>query len=241
MAHQGGRNRADFVTSIKQSEQTKWLEIERSSPGGGRMTEEAIQFLTSTDKRLGLLIKRVGPCYLKPKTRRSPFESLVQSVAYQQLNGTAAATILGRVKALYPNKRFPTPEDLLATPDEKLRAAGLSRAKTAAIKDIATKTLEGIVPTSRTISKLSNEQIIERLTIVRGVGPWTVEMLLIFTLGRTDVLPVTDYGVRKGFALTYGWKELPSPKELLEFGERWRPHRTTAAWYFWRAVDQNGE
>jgi len=201
------------------------------------MTEEAIQFLISCDKRLGRLIQQVGPCSLKPKKRRSPFESLVQSVAYQQLNGTAAATILGRVKALYPNRRFPTPEDLLATPDEKLRAAGLSRAKTAAIKDIAQKTLDGIVPTSRTISKLSNEEIIERLTTVRGVGPWTVEMLLIFTLGRTDVLPVTDYGVRKGFAKTYGWKELPTPKELLEHGERWKPHRSTAAWYFWRALE----
>jgi 3-methyladenine DNA glycosylase/8-oxoguanine DNA glycosylase len=201
------------------------------------MTEEAIQFLTSCDKRLGRLIQQVGPCSLKPKKRRSPFESLVQSVAYQQLNGTAAATILGRVKALYPDRRFPTPEDLLATPDEKLRAAGLSRAKTAAIKDIAQKTLEGIVPTSRTISKLSNEEIVERLTTVRGVGPWTVEMLLIFTLGRTDVLPVTDYGVRKGFAKTYGWKELPTPKELLEEGEKWKPHRSTAAWYFWRALE----
>src|SRR5215467_5701262 len=128
------------------------------------MTEEAIQFLTSTDKRLGSLIKRVGPCYLKLRKRRSPFQSLVQSVAYQQLNGTAAATILGRVKALYPNKKFPTPEDVLATPDEKLRSAGLSRAKTAAIKDIAKNTIAGIVPTSRAISKLSNEEIIERLT-----------------------------------------------------------------------------
>jgi len=201
------------------------------------VTEEALKFLTSSDKRLGTLIERVGPCHLKPKKRRSPFESLVQSVAYQQLNGTAAATILGRVKALYPNKRFPSPEDLIGTPDEKLRAAGLSRAKTAAIKDIARKTLEGIVPTSRAIVKMSNEEIIERLIAVRGVGPWTVEMLLIFTLGRTDVLPATDYGVRKGFAMTYGWKDLPTPKELLAHGERWKPHRTTAAWYFWRALD----
>jgi DNA-3-methyladenine glycosylase II len=125
----------------------------------------------------------------------------------------------------------------LITPEEKLRGAGLSRAKVAAIKDIAAKTIEGVVPTRRAISKMTELEIIERLTTVRGVGPWTVEMLLIFTLGRTDVLPTTDYGVRKGFALTYGWKELPTPRELLEFGERWRPHRTTAAWYFWRALD----
>src|ERR1051326_7549370 len=128
------------------------------------MTEEAIAYLTSNDERLGWLIQRVGPCRLNPKKRRSPFESLVQSVAYQQLNGTAAATILGRVKALYPNKRFPSPDDILSTPDEKLRAAGLSRAKTAAIKDIARKTIEGIVPTSRAIVEMSNEDIIERLT-----------------------------------------------------------------------------
>jgi 3-methyladenine DNA glycosylase/8-oxoguanine DNA glycosylase len=161
----------------------------------------------------------------------------VESVAYQQLNGTAAATILGRVKALYPQRRFPTPEDVLSTPDERLRGAGLSRAKTAAIKDIAKQTLAGVVPASRAISSLSDAEIIERLTVVRGVGPWTVEMLLIFTLGRPDVLPVTDYGVRKGFALTYRWKELPTPGELREFGERWRPYRSTAAWYFWRALE----
>jgi DNA-3-methyladenine glycosylase II len=205
------------------------------------MTEEAIEYLTSNDKRLGLLIKRVGPCRLKPKKRRSPFESLVQSVAYQQLNGTAAATILGRVKALYPTRSFPTPEDLLATPGERLRAAGLSRAKVAAIKDIAAKTLEGVVPAARAIAKMTNDEIIERLTTVRGVGPWTAEMLLIFTLGRTDVLPVTDFGVRKGFAVTYGWKELPTTKELLEYGEKWKPHRTTAAWYFWRALELKPE
>src|SRR5256885_4421700 len=128
------------------------------------MTEEAIEYLRSNDKQLGLLIKRVGPCRLKPKKRRSPFQSLVQSVAYQQLNGTAAATILGRVKALYPNRRFPTPEDILATSDKRLRAAGLSRAKVAAIKDIAAKTLEGIVPTGRAIVKMTNAEIIERLT-----------------------------------------------------------------------------
>jgi DNA-3-methyladenine glycosylase II len=201
------------------------------------MTKEALQHLTKNDKVLGRLIRRVGPCQLKPKSRRSPFESLVQSVAYQQLNGTAAATILGRVKALYPRRRFPTPEDLLNTPDERLRVAGLSRAKTAAIKDIAAKTLSGIVPSSSAIARMSEEDIVTQLTSVRGVGPWTVEMLLIFTLGRPDVLPVTDYGVRKGFALTYGWKDLPRPKELLQFGERWRPHRTTAAWYFWRALE----
>jgi len=200
------------------------------------MTEEALQHLSKIDKILGRLIRQVGPCRLKPK-RRSPFEALVRAVVYQQLNGTAAATILGRVKGLYPGRRFPRPEDLLNTSDEKLRAAGLSRAKTAAIKDIAAKSQIGLVPSSSAIARMSEQQIVDCLMEVRGVGPWTVEMLLIFTLGRPDILPVTDYGVRKGFALTYGWKELPHPKELLEFGERWRPHRTTAAWYFWRALE----
>lgn len=200
------------------------------------MFESAIEHFKATDKVLSELIRQVGPCTLKQR-KRSPFEALVQSVTFQQLNGTAAETILGRVKALYPGQRFPGPEDLLATPDERLRAAGLSRAKIAAVKDIAAKTLAGAVPTSRAIASMSNEAILERLTIIRGVGPWTVEMLLIFTLGRADVLPVTDYGVRKGFARTYGWKDLPTPGELLELGEPWRPYRTTAAWYFWRALE----
>jgi DNA-3-methyladenine glycosylase II len=201
------------------------------------MNASALKHLSSADKVLARLIKKVGPCTLKPRSRRAPFQALVIAVTHQQLNGTAAQTILKRVLALYPGKRFPTPDDLLATSDERLRAAGLSRAKTAAIKDIAAKTIAGIVPGTRAIVKMSNEEILERLTTVRGVGPWTVEMLLMFTLGRLDVLPVTDYGVRKGFAVTYGWEELPTPKELLAHGERWRPHRSTAAWYLWRALE----
>ena len=201
------------------------------------MTAEAIQHLCEADRILAKLIRKVGPCTMKPKSRRAPFEALVRAVTFQQLNGTAAETILKRVIALYPGKRFPTPEDLLATHDERLRGAGLSRAKTAAVKDIAAKTIAGVVPTSRQIIKMTNEEIVERLITVRGVGPWTVEMLLMFTLGRLDVLPVTDYGVRKGFAVVYGRSELPTPKELLDHGERWRPHRSTAAWYLWRALE----
>jgi DNA-3-methyladenine glycosylase II len=201
------------------------------------MSAEAIKHLTKADRVLGRLIKKVGPCGWKPERRRSPFESLVQAVTHQQLNGIAAKAILGRVKALYPDRAFPSPEDLLATPDEKLRAAGLSRAKIASIKDIAAKTLEGIVPTSRAIARMENDAIITRLTGIRGVGPWTVEMLLMFKLGRTDVLPATDFGVRKGFALIYELEDLPAPKDLLEHGERWRPYRSFAAWYLWRALD----
>jgi DNA-3-methyladenine glycosylase II len=201
------------------------------------MFHEAVQHLRKADRTLARLIDKVGPCTLKPKRRRSPFEALVQAVTHQQLNGTAAATILKRVISLYPGRRFPAPADLLATADERLRGAGLSRAKAAALKDIAAQTLAGVVPTARAIAAMSDAEIRERLTSVRGVGPWTVEMLLIFTLGRRDVLPATDYGVRKGFALTYGGRDLPTPNELLEYGERWRPHRTTAAWYLWRALD----
>lgn len=201
------------------------------------MTPEALAHLSRADKILGRHIRKIGPCGLSPQTRRPPFQALVRSITFQQLNGTAAQTILNRVLALYPGKKFPTPEDILKTPDEKLRAAGLSRNKLAAIKDVAEKTIAGIVPDSRTIRKMPNEEILERLTSVRGVGPWTVEMLLMFTLGREDVLPVTDFGVRKGFSILYGLKELPTPNDLLAHGERWRPHRTTAAWYLWRAVD----
>ena len=200
------------------------------------MNAEAVRHLCATDKILARLIKKVGPCTLKPK-RRQPFQALVTAVTHQQLNGTAAMTILKRVIAIYPGKHFPTPADVLATPDERLRAAGLSRAKTAAIKDLADKTLSGVVPTLRAVSKMSDAELIERITSVRGVGPWTVEMLLMFTLGRPDVLPATDFGVRKGFAVTYGLAELPKPKDLLAHGELWRPHRTTAAWYLWRALE----
>lgn len=201
------------------------------------MLPQAIEHLSRSDKILARLIKKIGACQWQPRRHRSPFETLVTSVAHQQLNGTAAQTILGRVKALYPGRRFPSPDDLLATPDEKLRAAGLSRAKIAAIKDISAKTLDGVVPDSRAIVRMENEAIIERLTSIRGVGPWTVEMLLIFKLGRPDVLPATDFGVRKGFALTYKLKDLPKPAELLAHGERWRPYRSIAAWYLWRALD----
>jgi 3-methyladenine DNA glycosylase/8-oxoguanine DNA glycosylase len=201
------------------------------------MNEEALRYLSNADKTLAKLIRKVGPCTLKPERNCSPFQSLVRSVAYQQLTGKAAATILGRVKNLFPEKLFPEPRDLLNTPDEHLRAAGLSRAKIAAVKDIAAKTLDGIVPDAKTIRKMSDAKILERLTSIRGVGPWTVEMLLMFRLGRPDILPATDYGVRKGFALTYQFEELPSPKELLDYGERWRPHRTTASWYMWRALE----
>jgi DNA-3-methyladenine glycosylase II len=201
------------------------------------MNRAAIQYLRKVDRALAKIIAHVGPCPLAPRRGIQPWQALVRSVAYQQLNGTAAETIFNRFLALFPGTKFPTPEQIIAAPVEKLRSAGLSGAKTAAIKDIAAKTIAGIVPDRRAIARMSDVEIIERLTVIRGVGPWTVEMLLMFTLGRPDVLPVTDYGIRNGFALIYGAKDLPAPAEILAHGERWRPHRTVAAWYLWRAVD----
>ena len=183
------------------------------------------------------LIREHGKCALVPEKRRSPFQSLVLAVAHQQLNGTAANTILSRFRKLFPGRKFPRPENLAKVTDAQIRACGFSFAKIKAIRDIAEKTLSGVVPTPRQIVKLPDHEIIARLTEVRGVGRWTVEMLLIFQLGRTDVLPVDDFGVRNGFRVAYKKREMPKPKALLKFGERWRPHGTTAAWYLWRAAD----
>jgi DNA-3-methyladenine glycosylase II len=201
------------------------------------MTAAALQHLAAADPVMRRLIREHGKCALVPEKRRSPFQSLVQAVAHQQLNGTAAETILTRFKKLFPGRRFPRPEDLAQVTDPQLRACGFSFAKIKAIRDLAGKTLSGHVPDSRQIVRLPDEEIIGRLTEVRGVGRWTVEMLLIFQLGREDVLPAGDFGVRNGFRLAYRRRVLPAPGELLKFGERWRPHATTAAWYLWRAAD----
>jgi DNA-3-methyladenine glycosylase II len=183
------------------------------------------------------LIARSHRYNITPALSIRPFDALAESIAYQQLSGKAAATIFGRVRALYPKRKWLDPEQLLATPDETLRAAGLSRAKTAALKDLAAKTIDGTVPAGRALIRMSDDEIITRLTAVRGIGRWTVEMLLLFDLGRPDVWPVDDYGVRKGFAKTFGRRKLPTPKQLMKFGEKWRPYRSMAAWYFWRALD----
>ena len=201
------------------------------------MNKKAATHLSKVDKTLARLIRKAGVTSPTIPRTEHPYRTLVEAVAHQQLTGKAAKTILGRVKALYPGKAFPSPKDLIATPDRKLRAAGFSRAKVASVKDIAAKTLEGIVPGHRALAKLTDTEIIERLTSIRGVGQWTVEMLLIFRLGRPDVLPATDFGVRKGYALTYRKREMPTPKELLAYGARWAPHRSSAAWFLWRACD----
>lgn len=184
------------------------------------------------------IITRIGPCQLVPKGRRTPFESLARAIAFQQLNGRAAEAILKRFIKLFPARRFPKPDDLSQVPDEVIRGAGFSHGKIAAIRDLAAKTISGVVPTTAHIRTMSDQEIIERLTEVRGIGQWTVEMLLIFQLGREDILPANDFGVRRGFMLAYGLPEMPKPKEILEHGERWRPYRTVASWYLWRVADQ---
>ena len=199
--------------------------------------DHAHRHLSASDPRLAALIVRSRRYEIKPAVSVRPFDALAESIAYQQLSGKAAATIFGRVRALYPKRKWLDPEKLLATPDEKLRAAGLSRAKTAALKDLAAKTIDGTVPSGRALSRMSDDEIVARLTTVRGIGRWTVEMLLLFDLGRPDVWPVDDYGVRKGFAKIFGKRKLPTPKQLMKFGEKWRPYRSVAAWYFWRALD----
>jgi DNA-3-methyladenine glycosylase II len=199
--------------------------------------KRAINHLAESDPRFAALIARVRRFDVVAQPLVRPFDALAESIAYQQLSGKAAATIFGRVRALYPKRKWLDPKLVLATSDEALRACGLSRSKVAALKDLAAKTLDGTVPSARALAGMSDEEIIERLTTVRGIGRWTVEMLLLFELGRLDVWPVADYGVQKGFAKTFGHRKLPTQKQFLKIGEKWRPYRSVAAWYFWRALD----
>ncbi len=166
------------------------------------------------------------------------FVALAEAIVYQQLSGKAAATIYARLCALFPRAHEgPTPRQILRATEERLRSAGLSRTKTLSLKDLARRTAAGELPTLAETRKMDNDAIIERLTAVRGIGRWTVEMLLMFRLGRPDVLPVDDYGIQKGFAAAFKKRELPSPKEVARRGERWKPYRTLASWYLWRAAE----
>jgi DNA-3-methyladenine glycosylase II len=199
-------------------------------------TELVIRELSRIDRRLAKIIRRVGCFPTKKQKPQPPFASLLQSIVYQQLAGKAAATIFGRVKALGASG-FPTPEEILRIDKTQLRSAGLSRQKIAAVKDLAAKTLEGTVPPLSKLRRMSEEKIHERLTQVRGIGEWSVQMFLMFRLGRPDVLPIHDLGIRKGFQIVYGHEDVPKPQAILEYGERWRPYRSIASWYLWRAVD----
>ncbi len=185
----------------------------------------------------GSLIRAVGACKLAAPEDCHPFQVLAQAIAHQQLNGTAANTILKRLVDSCGRGTFPTPHQVLKASAQSLRAAGFSFSKVAALKDLAAKTVAAVVPDGAALMQLSDEEIIARLTQVRGIGRWTVEMLLIFQLRRPDVLPVDDFGVRAGFRAAYGLARMPRPKPLALWGERWRPFRTTAAWYLWRALE----
>ena len=205
----------------------------------------ALEQLTAADAKLGALIERVGPFALRVKSTHSPFEALLEAILFQQLHANAARAILGRLLTLFCDLH-PQPELLLAVPDEMLRAAGLSRGKLLALRDLAAKTLDGTVPSLAHIRRMPDEEIIERLSRVRGIGTWTAEMLLIFRLGRPDVFPGTDYGIRKGYLLTFGKTRkgepitaamLPKPEQMQRRAARWKPWRSVASWYLWRACE----
>jgi len=200
----------------------------------------AMDTLSAKDPRLAPLIKETQEFRIERGDAESPYEVLVEAITHQSISGKAAATIFGRVKALGSNGSIPTPREMLKLRKPALRKAGLSGAKILAMKDLAQKAIDGVVPTLEEAYKLSDEELVKRLVSVRGIGAWTVEMFLIFRLGRPDVLPIHDLGVRKGWAITYGKKYMPNPKELLAFGERWRPYRTVASWYMWRACQRAG-
>lgn len=202
----------------------------------------AEKHLSKADPVLCRLIREHGRLSIgEEELRQTPFESLARAIANQQLSGRVADVILGRFVKLFPGKRFPAAKDLAAVTDEEIRTAGFSWAKIAALRDLAAKVIDGTVPTTARIHKLSDEEIIKRLTAVRGVGQWTVEMLLIFKVGRPDVLPVDDLGVRQGFTLAYGVAEPVRPKALREYGERWRPYRTVVTLYLWRVMKAAGQ
>jgi DNA-3-methyladenine glycosylase II len=200
----------------------------------------AVKHLCAEDENLRLLVEATVPFELKDDGITSPYEALLEAITHQSISGKAAATIFARIKALGSNGKVPTPQEILKVRKPVLRKAGLSNAKILAVKDLAKKTIEGVVPSLEAAREIPDEELVKRLTSVRGIGAWTVEMFLIFRLGRPDVLPIHDLGVKKGWSITYGKKHMPTPKQLLAFGERWRPYRTVASWYMWRACHKAG-
>lgn len=199
-------------------------------------SDPAIEFLSRLDDDWAKLIATVGKYDLALQSHREPYEALVRAIAHQQLHSRAAEAILGRLVALFPESGFPQPREMLAANDEILRSCGFSASKILAIKGIASGAIEGVVPSSIEAQTLSDDELIRRLVTLRGVGRWTVEMLLIFTLGRTDVLPVDDFGVREGWRKLKSLPVQPKPRELAEIGNRWSPYRTAAAWYLWQSA-----
>ena len=197
---------------------------------------DALQHFRKNDSVLAALIDEVGDFKLEKRSNLIPFEALLQSIVYQQLSGHAAASILNRVLNIYGDL-YPSPQELLDTDDERLRNCGLSRSKILAVNDLAEKTIQGLLPSQSEIKGMDSEKIIDAFSQVRGIGRWTVEMLLIFNLGHSDILPTTDLGIRRGFSVAYDLQDLPEPKHLLKHGEKWKPYRSIASWYLWQAAD----
>jgi 3-methyladenine DNA glycosylase/8-oxoguanine DNA glycosylase len=198
--------------------------------------QDTLKYLTSIDPIIAKLIKHIGPINIEPR-RLPPFQSIIHAIIHQQLNGKVARVIFDRFVSLFGNGDFPTPEEIKNIDFETMRGVGLSRSKATYIKEVAEMASKGIVPSLMECDKLSDTEIKDRLTKIKGVGPWTVEMLLIFNFGRPDILPIHDLGVRKGFQLAYKKRKLPTPEQLERFGRKWRPYRTMATLYLWGAVD----
>lgn len=202
--------------------------------------DESVAFLSSHDDDWARLIELVGPCRHDPKAAREPYEALVRAIAYQQLTAKAGDAIIGRLKGLFDNRAFPSPDDLLEADFDPLRACGFSASKIATIKAIAQGTLDGLIPTRDIAATMGDEELIERMVTIKGIGRWTVEMLLMYSMERMDVLPVDDFGVREGYRVLKTLPEQPKPKALRETSKAWSPHRTVAAWYLWRIPRERG-
>ena len=201
--------------------------------------EKAIRHIKKTDATLGNVIDLIGPFQLKTKSMGNPFRALVRAIVGQQLSTKVAASIYNRLVALYGTEKSLIAENVASTPEIELREVGLSWAKVRALKDLSEKTIKKMIPSRQKMNHMNNAELIEALTQINGIGPWTVEMLLIFSLGRADVMPATDLGIRKGFQIVYRRQKLPEPKQILDFSKKWQPYRSMASWYLWRATDQS--
>lgn len=200
--------------------------------------DQSVAFLSNQDDDWRRLIELVGPCRHDPKAEREPYQALVRAVAYQQLTARAGDAIIGRLKALFKNRDFPTPKDLIDADVGSLRTCGFSASKVATIKAIAEGTIEGLIPSLDIAATMDDQALIDRMLVIRGIGRWTIEMLLIYSLERMDVLPVDDFGVREGYRVLKSLPEQPKPKQLREISQAWSPHRTVASWYLWRVPRQ---
>jgi DNA-3-methyladenine glycosylase II len=201
---------------------------------------ESVSFLRNLDKDWANLTTLIGPCGHDPKAPREPYEALIRAIAYQQLTAKAGDAILARLKALFPESSFPSPHNIIDAEFDALRACGFSAKKIATIKAIADGSLSGLIPPLDTAATMDDETLIERMVAIKGIGRWTVEMLLMYSLERLDILPIDDFGIREGYRALKSLPEAPKPKDLSEIGKAWAPHRTVAAWYLWRVPRERG-